>query len=144
MLFRSGVKWGMAPKILASFLAVSSVTATQVDSEDDMALAFIAHTRAYFLNDLNKLIETVLNYYGYSANVELGFGTPSLVNKDRILNRVITELENGLIDIEEAIRTMNPDMDEEALQAKIEKAIQNRQSLLLQEQTEFNEEGGFE
>ena len=139
-----GVKWGMAPKILASFLAVSSVTATQVDSEDDMALAFIAHTRAYFLNDLNKLIETVLNYYGYSANVELGFGTPSLVNKDRILNRVITELENGLIDIEEAIRTMNPDMDEEALQAKIEKAIQNRQSLLLQEQTEFNEEGGFE
>ena len=54
------------------------------------------------------------------------------------------ELENGLIDVEEAIRTMNPDMDEEALQAKIEKAIQNRQSLLLQEQTEFNDEGGFE
>ena len=138
-----GVKWGMSPKILASFLAVSSVTATQVDSEDDMSIAFISHTRAYFKNDLNKLIETVLNYYGYSANVEIDFGTPSLVNKDRILDRTIKELENGLIDIDEAIRTMNPDMDEEALQAKIEKAKQAREELLLQQQTEFNAEGGF-
>ena len=138
-----GVKWGMSPKILASFLAVSSTTATQVDSEDDMSIAFISHTRAYFRNDLNKIIETILNYYGYSANVEIDFGTPSLVNKDRILDRTIKELESGLIDIDEAIRTLNPDMDEEALQAKIDRAKKAREEMMLAQQTEFNEEGGF-
>lgn len=138
-----GVKWGMSPKILASFLAVSSVTATQIDSEDDMSIAFISHTRAYFKNDLNKLIETILNYYGMTGNVEIDFGTPSLVNKDRILDRTIKELENGLIDIDEAIRIINPDLDEEALQAKIEKAKKAREEMFIAQQTEFNEEGGF-
>ena len=84
-----------------------------------------------------------MNYYGFSANVEVDFGTPSLVNKDRILDRTIKELENGLIDIDEAIRTLNPDMDEEALQGKIDRAKQAREQMMLAQQTEFNEEGGF-
>ena len=75
--------------------------------------------------------------------MEIDFASPSLINKDRILDRTIKELENGLIDIEEALRILNPDMDEEALQAKIDKAKQNRQMLMLQQQTEMNPEGGF-
>ena len=139
------VKWGMSPKILASFLAQGQAqqTATQIDSEDDMSIAFISHTRAYFKHPLNQLIETVLNYYGKENDVEIDFASPSLINKDRILDRTIKELENGLIDIEEALRILNPDMDEEALQAKIDKAKQNRQMLMLQQQTEMNPEGGF-
>lgn len=138
-----GVKWGMSPKILASFLATPHQTATQIDSEDDMSIAFISHTRAYFKNALNKLLETTLNYYGKPANVEIDFATPSLVNKDRILDRTIKELENGLIDIDEAMRLINPDLDEEALQAKIEKAKEAREQLMLAQQSEFNQEGGF-
>ena len=139
------VKWGMSPKILASFLAQGAVqqTATQIDSEDDMSIAFISHTRSYFKHALNQMLETVLNYYGKTADVEIDFASPSLINKDRILDRTIKELENGLIDIEEAIRTLNPDMDEEALQAKIEIAKQSRDMLMLQNQTEMNPMGGF-
>jgi len=138
-LKRIAVKWGMSPKILASFLAngASQMTATQVDSEDDMSIAFIYHTRAYFKNALNKALETTLNFYGYPCNITVDFASPSLINKDRLLNRVKEELDIGLIDIEEAVRIMNPDLTEEGIQAKVGKAISKQQELKQQEQDQF-------
>ena len=137
------VKWGMSPKILASFLAngATQMTATQVDSEDDLSIAFIYHTRAYFKNALNKLLETTLNFYGIPNNVKIDFASPSLLNKDRLLNRVTGELEAGLIDIEDAIRTIYPDLEEEALQAKIEKAKAHQQEMMMESMTELGPDG---
>ena len=139
------VKWGMSPKILSSFLAVGAaqMTATQVDSEDDMSIAFIYHTRSYFVEALNRLLETTLNFYGKASNVELGFASPSLINKDRILNRVMSKLEAGLIDLDDAIREINPDLDEEAIQDKVERAKQQQQENMMNALTEFNDEGSF-
>lgn len=139
------VKWGMSPKILSSFLAVGSaqMTATQVDSEDDMSIAFIYHTRSYFKDTLNELLETTLNFYGYTSNVELDFASPSLINKDRILRRVEEKLKAGLIDLDDAIREMNPDLDEEAIQDKVARAIKRQQEMQLQAMNEFNQAGGF-
>jgi len=137
------VKWGMSPKVLASFLATPSATATAIDSEDDMSIAFIHHTRSYFKPALNKIIELVLNYFGYQNDVEIDFASPSLINKDRLLDRTLKQLENGLIDIDEALHILNPDMDEEALEAKIAQAKKNRENMMLASQTEFNDEGGF-
>lgn len=137
------VKWSMSPKILASFLAnTGQVTATQIDSEDDMSIAFIYHTRAYFKAALNRLLETTLNYYGYETNVTLDFASPSLINKDRLLDRVIKELQEGLIDLEEAIRTLNPDLEEEAIKVKIDKALQAKQEQMLAALQEMNDVGG--
>ena len=137
------VKWGMSPKILASFLAngATQMTATQVDSEDDLSIAFIYHTRAYFKNALNQLLETTLNFYGIPNNVLIDFASPSLLNKDRLLNRVTGELQAGLIDMEDAVRTLNPDLDEEALQAKIEKAQAQQQQMMMDSMTELGPDG---
>lgn len=136
-------KWGMSPKVIASYLSTPQQTATQVDSEDDQSIAFIYHTRSYFKNTLNKIIETILNSAGLPANVKIDFGSPSLINKDRLLNRISNELQQGLIDLEEAIRTLNPDLDEESLQTKIDTAKKTREEMMLQAQTEFNQEGSF-
>ena len=127
------VKWSMSPKILASFLTngQAQMTATQVDSEDDMSIAFIYHTRAYFKHAINEALETTLNYEGKETNVTVEFASPSLVNKDRLLDRVIKARQEGLIDTEEAIRTLNPDLDEATLQTKIDKAIQKEQELMM-------------
>lgn len=139
------VKWGMTPKILASFLTQgqAAATATQIDSEDDAALAFIYHTRAYFLDTLNKALETTLNYYGYETNINIEFASPSLLNKDRILDRTLKEMEAGLIDLDDAVRTMNPDDDEEIIQEKIEKAKAKQQEQMLASQTEMQPDGSF-
>ena len=139
------VKWGMSPKILSSFLAqgTAQMTATQVDSEDDISIAFINLHRSYFKEPINRLMETTMNFYGKEANVDIDFASPSLINKDRLLNRVAQELETGLIDIDEAIRIMNPDLEEEKLQEKIKKAIQKQQELMMQQMMEMNASGGF-
>jgi hypothetical protein len=44
------------------------------------------------------------------------------LNKDRLLERIIKEREEGLIDTEEAIRTLNPDLEENAIRHKVEVA----------------------
>lgn len=140
------VKWGMSPKILASFLATGTaqMTATQIDSEDDISIAFINLHRSYFINAINELLELALNYMGYETNIEVKFASPSLINKDRLLNRIAQELSLGLIDLEDAIREMNPDLDEESLQTKIEKALQQQQMNMLTGMTEMDDvEGGF-
>lgn len=140
------VKWNMSPKILASFLANGSaqMTATQIDSEDDMSIATIYHTRAYFENALNKALETTLNFYGISANIKIGFASPSLLNKDRLLDRVNKEMEMGLIDIEDAIREYYSDLDEFAIQSKIEKAKEIQKQNQLAQQVDMNDEGTFD
>lgn len=139
------VKWGMSPKIISSFLAANgatSMTATQIDSEDDISIAFINLHRSYFKQAINNLIETVLNYYGYDANIDCRFASPSLINKDRLLNRIMQELQAGLITLEEAIRELNPDLDEEALQTKIDKAMEFQQQQSLMAMNQMNELGG--
>ena len=144
-LRRIAIKWGMSPKVLASFLAQGTVqmTATQIDSEDDISIAFINDKRANFIGAINRLLETTLNFYGKPTNVEVQFASPSLVNKDRILDRVIKKLQAGLCTLDDAIREINPDLDEKTLQAKVDelKAEQLKQQLAAL--TEMNQEGGF-
>lgn len=139
------VKWGVSPKILSSFLAqgTAQMTATQIDSEDDITIAFINAHRADFKEPINRLMETTMNYYGKKSNISLDFASPSLINKDRLLDRVTKELEAGLIDEEEAIRTMNPDLDEEKIQEKIDKYKARQQQMMMAQMYEMQQSGGF-
>ena len=144
-LKRIAVKWGMSPKVLASFLAQGQVqqTATQIDSEDDISIAFINQERSCFKTPINNLLETTLNFYGRPHNVDVQFASPSIINKDRILDRTLKKLEAGLIDIEEAIRETNPDLDEKTLQARIDTAKKQQAEAMLAQQYEMDAEGGF-
>lgn len=126
-------KWGMSPKILNSFLATGQVqqTATQIDSEDDVSISFINLTRSYFIDALDELLETTLNYYGYPANIHIEFSSPSLINKDRIIQRASTLRQEGIIDTEDYIRMVYPDLDEEEVQAQIKKAKDQEMKLMM-------------
>ena len=123
---RIATKWNMTPKIISSYLATTGtaqMTATQIDSEDDVAIAFINYTRSCYADAIDKLLEETLNFYGKPANVGIGFNSPSLVNKDRLIERTTKKLDAGLIDVEDAVREINPDMEEEALQTQIQKVL---------------------
>ena len=144
-LRRIAIKWGMSPKVLASFLAQGTVqmTATQIDSEDDISIAFINDKRSNFKAAINRLIETTLNYYGKPHNVEIQFASPSLVNKDRILDRVIKKLQAGLCTLDDAVREINPDLDEKTIQSKVDELKAEQLKAQLAALTEMNPEGGF-
>ena len=126
-------KWGMSPKILNSFLATGQVqqTATQIDSEDDVSIAFINLTRSSFIEAIDSLLETTLNYYGREANVHVEFASPSLINKDRILERAAKMRGEGFIDTEDAIRMLYPDLDEEEIQDKVQRANAQEMKMMM-------------
>lgn len=143
---RIATKWNMTPKIISSYLATTGtaqMTATQIDSEDDVAIAFINYTRSCFTDVIDKMLEETLNYYGKPANVGIGFNSPSLVNKDRLIERTTKKLDAGLIDIEDAVREINPDMEEEALQAQIDKVKKVQEDRQSQEFGNMDFGGGF-
>lgn len=139
-------KWGMSPKVLSSYLAngTAQMTATQVDSEDDISIAFIYHTRSYYKGAINRLLETTLNAMGLACNVSIDFASPSLINKDRIIDRQLKLLEAGLIDIDDAVREIFPDLDEEQIECKVKIAKENREKIKQEQITEFDKFGGFE
>lgn len=137
-------KWNMSPKVLSSYLANSTqMTATQVDSEDDVSIAFIEHTRSYFIESINRLLETSLNVMGIVTNMTITFASPSLVNRDRIIDRQVKLLEQGLTTIEDAIREIYPDLEEEQIQLRIKNALAKQKEIKKQQEAEMDATGMF-
>lgn len=124
-------KLGIPPKILNAALATyGGATATQIDSEDDAGLAFIYQHRHYFRGAVNRIAKTCFNVLGIQNEIDVEFGSPSIVNKDRLINRNIKLYQSGLISAEEAVRNINPDDDETSLLPKI-KSAEDREDLAL-------------
>ena len=120
---------GVSPRAIASYLIQNGEkTDDQIQSEDDAVTQWIKAHREDYIAGINRIIECVLNAKGYQENVEVRFASDGLLKGDKQLESVKTRLEMGVIDIEDAVRELNPDLDEEQLRKKIDKAlaIQNK------------------
>lgn len=134
---------GMSPRVIASYLVNGAEkTAEQTHSEDDTITQWVKTNRKDFIDGLNYIIELVLTFEGKVDNVEVRFASDGLVSNERQLDIIQKKMELGLIDIEDAVREINPDLDEEQMKVKIAKA-QRLQSLKQeQQQKEFDETFG--
>lgn len=125
-------KLGIPPKILNAALATyGGATATQIDSEDDAGLAFIYQHRHYFRGAVNRIAKTCFSILGIQNEIDVEFGSPSIINKDRLINRNIKLYQSGLISAEEAVRNINPDDDETSLLPKI-KSAEDRENMAVE------------
>ena len=131
---------GMSPRVIASYLVQGNEkTAEQTHSEDDTITEWIKAHRQDYIYGLNKIIETVLSFYGIVDNVEVRFASDGLVSNERQLEIIGKKLELGLIDLEDAVRELYPDLDEVQLQEKIVKAKQQKAQNEQAQQQQFNE-----
>lgn len=144
-LKRIAVKWSMSPKIISSFLVSGKVaqTATQIDSEDDVSLAWINNSRSDYLQALDNLLETTLNAMGLEHNVTIKFDSPSLLNQDRVLDRTIKKLDAGLISIGQAIRELYPDEEESKLDEMIKEAEKRYKDRKREDTLKFSQDGAY-
>ncbi len=117
---------GMSPKTIASYLEDNSSqkTATEIDAEEDSTLSYIEIHRGIIEGPINNIIDIVLNHKGKAASVKVKFATPSLVNKDKIIDRVIRLLEAGLITKQQAIKDIYPDDDEGQLETRYKELLE--------------------
>ena len=130
----------MSPRVIASYLVNGNEkTAEQTHSEDDTITEWVKSHRQDYIYRLNELIEDVLSFYGIVDNVEVRFASDGLVNAERQLEIIGKKMELGLIDLEDAIKEINPDLDEVQLQEKIAKAQKQKQENEMKEQNQFDE-----
>jgi len=131
---------GMSPRVIASYLVQGNEkTAEQTHSEDDTITEWIKSHRQDYINGLNEVIEQVLSFYGITDNVEVRFASDGLVSNERQLEIISKKLELGLIDLEDAVRELYPDLDEVQLKEKIAKAKKQKAENEQQQQQQFNE-----
>lgn len=115
-------KLHMSPKVISAALALGGLgqkTATEVDSDDDSTMDWIEEERENFSHPLNLMIECLLSVNGFVGNAEVKFGNVGLRSKKDQVDIVTKELEAHLISFDDAIRELNPELDEEQIQAKI-------------------------
>lgn len=131
---------GMSPRVIASYLVQGNEkTAEQTHSEDDTITEWIKNHRQDYVPGLNKVIEEVLSFYGISDNVEVRFASDGLVSNERQLEIISKKLELGLIDLEDAVKEIYPDLDEKQLQEKIEKAKRQKAENEQAQQKQFDD-----
>ena len=83
-------------------------------------------------------------HYGAELrNVAVGEPEVAHVLYDRLLDRVTRALEAGLMDEEEAIRTLNPDLEEEKIQEKIDKFREKQQQMMMSNMFDMGASGDF-
>ena len=135
---------GVSPRAIASFLIQNGEkTDDQIQSEDDTVTQWIKTHREDYIQGLNRIIECVLNSQGKAANVEVRFASDGLLKGDKQLESVKARLEMGVIDIEDAVRELNPDLDEEQLKKKIQKAQALQEQKVMDSFKEMNFDGTF-
>lgn len=115
---------GMSPKTIASYLtdAASAKTATEIDSEDDATLAYIEIKRSIFKKPIDDFLKSAMANMAITADIEVAFGTPSMINRDRVIDREVSLLNAGLTTPEDSIHEIWPDEDEDEIQKRIERA----------------------
>lgn len=134
---------GLSPRIIASYLLQGvEKTATQIDSEDDTITEWVKSHRQDYIRGLNRIIETILTYKGYIGNVEVRFANDGLINAERQMDMIDKKMQLNLITLEDAVREIYPDLDENQLQIKINNAYKQKKE---QEQLQFvNQTGTIE
>ena len=131
---------GMSPRVIASYLVQGNEkTAEQTHSEDDTITEWIKSHRQDYVEVLNKILEDVLNFYGKPNNVEVRFASDGLVSNERQIEIIKSKLDIGVIDLEDAVREMYPDLDEVQLQDKIARAKAQKAENERAEQDQFDD-----
>lgn len=134
---------GMSPRVIASYLVDGNEkTAEQTHSEDDTVVNWVKSHRQDYIHGINKLIECILSFYGIVDNVEVRFANDGLVSADRQLEIIEKKLNLGLITLEDAVREINPDLDEEQLGLKISQAKTQKAEKEQAQQQQFDETYG--
>lgn len=131
---------GMSPRVIASYLVQGNEkTAEQTHSEDDTITEWIKVHRQDYVEVLNRMLEDILNFYAKPGNVEVRFASDGLVSNERQVGLIKAKLEIGVIDLEDAVREIYPDLDEVQIKEKIAKAKAQKEANEKAQQNQFSE-----
>jgi len=111
---------GISVGSFASYLNdASNRTAREVSSEESATTLFVEEKHRMFEAPMNKLIKTICNYYGLIVSAEVKWSKAGQSNTSVHIDNMVQLYTNGLISHENAIKSLNPDMDENQIQEEL-------------------------
>lgn len=139
ILRKIATKVGLSARVLASYLDNdgASKTATEMEQDSDSVCAWVEEHRQDIEPSINKMLNRITHFYGLVGEVEVSFATPSLVNKDLVLERAIKKYTMGLQDLKDTLKEIYPDLDDKQIDEKVKRA-KERQKEIVNQQDIFN------
>ncbi len=137
---------GISPSTIASFLQDSSArTAREISSEESATALFVENRRKLFAQPINELIKDVLLFYGYEDTITVKFSKSGQTNTTLVTENTVSAYNARLISQYQAVKNLNPDMNEEELQAEIDRINNDEEKLSnIQSKMQFDDDsGGF-
>lgn len=137
---------GMSPKVIASYINPRGgfgKTATEVENDEASSQTFIEDKRGNLSNCLNKVVSTILMFYGYSQKVSARFIEDENRMSPLQVKTIIFKYQQGLIDLKEATRELNPNATESEVDELVLRARERQKEMLNTEQKDIDNFGKF-
>lgn len=113
---------GISPSTFASYLQdASNRTAREISAEESATTLFVENKREAVISAINELLHDVTNYYGKIDDVVARFSKAGQTNYNLLIENTIKLYQSGLIDLEQAVSTVNPQLDTAQIKKIVER-----------------------
>lgn len=124
---------GMSPKVIASYINPRGgfgKTATEVENDEASSQTFIEDKRQNLTILLNKVVSTILRFYGFSQKVTARFIEGENRMSPLQVKTIIFKYQQGLIDLKETTRELNPNASESEVDELVLRAKERQKEML--------------
>lgn len=113
---------GISPSTIAGWIADgSNRTAREISSEESSTALLVESKRKLLTKPINQLIDDILLCNGYEQCVEVKFSKSGETNTTLLLENTTNAYNSGLKSLYMAVKSINPDMSEDEVNAEIER-----------------------
>ena len=137
---------GMSPKVIASYINPRGgfgKTATEVENDEASSQTFIEDRRQNLTNVLNKIVSTILKFYGFAQKVTARFIEGENRMSPLQVKTIIFKYQQGLIDLKEATRELNPNASESEVDELVLRARERQKEMLTMPTADLDNFGKF-
>lgn len=137
---------GMSPKVIASYINPRGgfgKTATEVENDEASSQTFIEDRRQNLTNVLNKIMSTILKFYGFAQKVTARFIEGENRMSPLQVKTIIFKYQQGLIDLKEATRELNPNASESEVEELVLRARERQKEMLTMPTSDIDNFGKF-
>lgn len=97
-----------------------AVTATEISSEESNTSLWVSNKRMIFLKELNRMLKTILLFYGKLPDVEITFAPVGSSNKHLMVEDTVKLKEANIISEYEAQKQLNPRSSESQIEEELD------------------------
>ena len=137
---------GMSPKVIASYINPRGgfgKTATEVENDEASSQTFIEDKRTNLIVCLNKVISTILKFYGYYQHISARFIEGENRMSPLQVKTIIFKYQQGLIDLKETLRELNPNATESEVDDLVLRARERQKEIASTEQLDIDNFGKY-